>query len=139
MIFQLIYTCALQSTVSCQDLAEIAKTSAVANEARGITGMLICKDGSVLQVLEGQKADVEALYDQIQMDNRINNLIVLIRRMAEKREFPDWSMGYRNASAEEEAFDLSAISMPEALPTEPSQELQTISRTFARVNGISAA
>ncbi|WP_427450172.1 BLUF domain-containing protein [Litorimonas sp. WD9-15] len=139
MIFQLIYTCALQSTVSCQDLAEIAKKSAVANEARNITGMLLCKDGSVLQVLEGQKEDVEVLYDKIQKDNRVTNLIVLLQRMAEKREFPEWSMGYRNASDGGEAFDLSAISMPEALPTEPSEELRTISRTFARVNGISAA
>lgn len=137
MVFQLIYTCALNNDVSCKDLAEIAKTSAVQNEARGITGMLICKDGSVLQILEGEEDVVEKLYEQIKRDSRVKNLIVLIRRMAETREFPDWSMGYRSANIDDAAFNLSAASLPDALPLDPSPELRTISRTFARVNGLS--
>lgn len=136
MIFQLIYTCALTPDVSCDDLEAIAKTSRVKNAEKDITGILLCQDGSVLQVLEGDKSAVLELYAKIMDDPRINNPLVLIQRMAEAREFPKWSMGFKAAKKTDSAFNLCARSFPDALPENASPEVGTISRTFARVNGL---
>ena len=136
MIFQLIYTCAFSKNLSCSDLKTIANTSRIQNIERGITGILLCKDGSVLQVLEGQKTEVLALYETIKNDARVTNPILLIQRNAPKREFPNWSMGFKNADETEAAFELCSRSFPDTLPINVSPEVDTIGRTFARVNGL---
>lgn len=140
MIFQLIYTCALSKETSGTDLDSIAECSRRRNEKYGITGILLCKDGSVLQVLEGERSAVMSLYNKIAADDRVSNVIVLIQRVTTKREFPKWSMGYKNAdtsSAQSDTvFELSAQSFPKALPDNPSPEVGTFGRTFARVTGL---
>lgn len=136
VIFQLIYTCALSGDVACQDLESIAQTSRKRNFERGITGILLCKDGSVLQVLEGEKSVVMSLYDTISHDARVTNPLILIQRMTAEREFPKWSMGFKNADETDDAFKLCAQSFPDIMPDNLSPETGTISRTFARVNGL---
>ncbi len=136
VIFQLIYTCALAQNTSSQDLEEIALTSRARNLAQNITGILLCKDGSVLQVLEGDKDIVMALFDKIAQDRRATNPLILTQRTSAEREFPNWSMGYRNADETEAAFNLCARSFPDVLPENASQEVGTISRTFGRVTGL---
>lgn len=139
MIFQLIYTCALKSTVKDAELQDIARHASEANKAKGLTGMLLCKDGSALQVLEGERATVEATYRKIERDPRVTSTLVLIRRETTRREFPNWSMGFRYADTTEAAFSLCENSFQTALPDDASAEVRTISRTFARVNGLSYA
>ncbi|WP_189580153.1 BLUF domain-containing protein [Litorimonas cladophorae] len=140
MVFQLIYTCGLSRDVSSEELEEIANSSRRRNKTRGITGILLYKDGSVLQVLEGERSAVLSLYKKIASDPRVGNVIVLIQRVAAKREFANWSMGFRSADQTEPktngAFKLCAESFPYALPQNPSVEVGTISRTFARVTGL---
>ena len=136
MIFQLIYTCAFTNPLSCADLESIAKLSRKRNLDRNITGILLCKDGSALQVLEGEKSAVLALYETIKTDPRVTNLLTLIQRSASEREFPNWSMGFKNADNSEAAFKLCARSFPDALPENASPEVDTIGRTFARVTGL---
>ena len=136
VIFQLIYTCALARQLNCSELKAIAQTSRARNLKLGITGILLCKDGSVLQVLEGDKDAVMELYEKITSDARITNPLILIKRMATEREFPKWSMGFKNADETDSAFKLCAQSFPDVLPDNSSTEVGTISRTFARVNGL---
>ena len=139
MPYQLIYTCALSETVSCDQLADIAKQSSQRNTERGLTGILICKDGSAMQVLEGDKSVVEQLYNKIENDARVKSLLVLIRRNIETREFPDWSMGYRNANKMDSGFEINTTSLTELLPKNTSPEVRTFTQTFARVNGCLAS
>ena len=136
MIFQLIYTCAFTTIMSPSDLEAIAEDARRRNLERGITGILLCKDGSVLQVLEGKKSAVLELYETIAKDPRVSNILVMIKRQATKREFPNWSMGFKNASDSEAVFELCAQSFPNVLPEKISPEINTIGRTFARVNGL---
>ena len=136
MIFQLIYTCALARPLDCSELEMIAESSRERNLKLGITGILLCKDGSVLQVLEGDKEAVTELYHKITDDSRITKPLVLIKRMATEREFPKWSMGFKNADETDSAFKLCSQSFPDVLPKNPSLEVDTIGRTFARVNGL---
>jgi hypothetical protein len=136
MIFQLIYICALRGDVDRTELREIAQSSRTRNRDKGVTGILLYKDGSALQVLEGDKAVVTDLYSEITEDPRVLNPLVLIKRSSTEREFPNWSMGYRNADPDPTSFDLTANSLSRAMPDDLSPEINTIGRTFARVNGL---
>ena len=98
--------------------------------------MLIHKDGSIMQVLEGDESAVEQLYSKIKKDTRVKSLLVLMRRAIEMREFSDCSMGYRNANEMDASFDINATSLPEILPKNTSPEIRTFTQTFARVNGL---
>lgn len=134
MIFQIIYTCALKGHVTTTELEKLAKESRVRNEEFGVTGILIYKDGSILQVLEGEKQVVKRLYQNITDDSRITNILPLIQRLTTQREFPNWSMGYRNADETDFAFDLTANSLCDAFSGSHTPETNTISQTFARIN-----
>lgn len=140
MIFQLIYTCALSQDISGTDLESIAVSSRRRNEERDITGILLYKEGSVLQVLEGERSAVMSLYNKIASDDRVSNVIVLIQRVTTKREFSKWSMGYKNADSSstetDTVFELCAQSFPNAMPDNPSPEVGIFGRTFARVTGL---
>ena len=67
----------------------------------GITGMLLYKGGNLMQVLEGDEATVRALYARIEADTRHKGLIVLMEGRRDSREFPDWSMAFRDLDAAE--------------------------------------
>lgn len=136
MIFQLIYTCALHADTGSKELEKIAHDSRAENLENGITGILLYKEGSVLQVLEGEHRRVKDLYRRIKRDSRVSNSLVLIERFSLKREFAQWSMGYRNAELTDGAFDLTMDSLAKAISAQASPEVDTISRTFARVNGL---
>jgi acylphosphatase len=136
VIFQLIYTCALIENVSSKQLEKIARESRVRNQKLGLTGILLCNDGSVLQVLEGDREIVTDLYNRITEDPRVKNPLILIQRTALNREFPNWSMGFRQSNRTDIAFDLTQESLSDSFAANVSPELSTIGRTFARVNGL---
>ena len=137
MIFQLIYTCAFNAGAGTTDLEVIARESRDRNQALNITGILLYSDGSILQVLEGDKKSVKDLYAKIQKDSRVSNTLILIERLSTEREFPNWSMGYKNAvQKRDNIFDLNLHSLSKKLPPQPSQEIQTFGTIFARVNGL---
>jgi hypothetical protein len=58
--------------------------------------MLLCKDWNFLQVLEGGKGKVKIIFHKISRDSRHKGVTILHRGFSEKREFPDWSMGFRD-------------------------------------------
>ena len=60
----------------------------------GITGMLLCAGRSFLQVIEGEKKNVETLIRSIEKDDRHRNITVIIREPIPERSFGEWTMGY---------------------------------------------
>ena len=65
------------------------------NPRYGITGMMLYADGDILQVLEGPKNEVTALFEKIQRDPRHIDVFVVIDEVLAVRHFPEWSMGYK--------------------------------------------
>ncbi len=49
-----------------------------------------------MQLLEGEERVVRALHAKIESDSRHKGMLTLLRGPLEKRQFPDWSMGFRN-------------------------------------------
>ena len=66
------------------------------NADRGITGLLLYRQGRVLQMLEGDELVVRNLYDRIRMDVRHEHVTNVWAGTASGRRFPDWSMGFED-------------------------------------------
>ena len=71
------------------------------NPRRSITGLLLYLDPYFLQVLEGDKNDVESLFHNIEADNRHRKVSIIYQRPIQFRSFPDWSMGFQRPNKQE--------------------------------------
>ena len=106
MLYQLIYGSSESIRFSSLELAELLRKARAGNSARGITGMLLYHDHCFLQILEGEQARVEALFERISQDSRHSGVTVFHRGPCAQREFGEWSMAYHEPSATEAAdFD----------------------------------
>jgi len=57
---------------------------------------LVYKDGSFMQVLEGEQTAVQQVFARIARDPRHRGVSVLLKQNLATRDFDDWSMGFRN-------------------------------------------
>ncbi|MDG1066316.1 MAG: BLUF domain-containing protein [Luminiphilus sp.] len=64
------------------------------NESRNISGLLLHKNQSFFQVIEGSRSRVRETFDQIMKDQRHEGVEVLFDEPLEAREFSDWQMGF---------------------------------------------
>lgn len=95
-MFFLLYVSSAVKPFSRSDLLTLLEKCRDNNARLGITGMLLYKDGNFMQVLEGEEEPVRKLYDKIAADPRHNGEITLLQGSVEKRQFPVWSMGFRD-------------------------------------------
>jgi len=80
-------------------LSNILKTAQKHNAAANITGTLICREDLYLQLLEGDRANVEALYEKIKRDDRHADATILLQETAAQRLFPMWAMRHDPAKS----------------------------------------
>lgn len=90
----LVYTSVATREMSPGDLESILLTARAHNLEAEITGVLLYRDGSFIQFLEGPPAEIDSLMDSIVTDDRHTNVrVVLVERVSE-RSFGDWRMGF---------------------------------------------
>lgn len=100
-MFFLVYISSATQPFSVDDLSTLLAVSRKNNAELGITGMLLYKDGNFMQVLEGDERTVRALYEKIGVDPRHSGEITLQQGFVDERQFPDWSMGFRDLNSPE--------------------------------------
>lgn len=100
---------------------KIVKASRLHNTESGITGCLIFTGTHFLQEIEGDHADVNAIYRMICQDYRHTNLRILDHGPRVSREFPDAWKTY--------AEDRSA---PDCFLTEISKEIDNTGICFGK-------
>ncbi|HWZ24020.1 MAG TPA: BLUF domain-containing protein [Verrucomicrobiae bacterium] len=66
------------------------------NAQVGVTGLLLYKDGTFLQVLEGDQETVMKLVSSIKEHYRHKDFQILLRGTSEHRLFTNWSVGFRD-------------------------------------------
>lgn len=91
MVTQLIYTSqpfGFDSAI----LAGILVTARRNNPRHAITGALICRHDIYLQLIEGDAAAIDALYERIGVDDRHLDVTLLNKVEVADRVFPDWAM-----------------------------------------------
>jgi hypothetical protein len=114
-MYSLIYISSAPSAFTAEDLHGLSDVSAKNNQRDGITGALIFKEGTFMQVLEGEEPAVRATFARISRDSRHHDLITLLRREIQQRQFPDWSMWVEVITAT-------------SAPSEPSGEFADVLR-----------
>ena len=95
-LIQIIYISSSKVLLDEDQLCEFSSSFSRNNEEHGITGLLLYKDGSFMQVIEGEKLDIEQLYFNIEKDARHSGVVQLIKESIAQRQFPEWSMAVRH-------------------------------------------
>lgn len=96
MTFFLVYGSSARRLLTRPELDQILLTSRRNNARLGISGALAYRGGNLMQVLEGEEATVRTLYARIEQDPRHHGLLVLLQGQQEDRQFPGWSMAFRD-------------------------------------------
>ncbi len=89
------------------------------NTALGVTGVLLHREGTFMQVLEGEEDVVRPLYGSIAHDPRHADVVNVWGSLSPGRRFGDWSMGFRDLDAH--PVDLPGYT--EVLDAPPNVEL----------------
>lgn len=96
MIFTTAYTSVMVRPMSDGELVDLLVRSRARNADRGVTGLLLYRKGRVMQMLEGEERVVRDLYDRIRMDVRHHEVTNVWTSVAERRQFPEWTMGFED-------------------------------------------
>ena len=98
MLVRLMYVSRASDSVNQNELVAILKKSKTNNLGLGVTGVLCFSAGIFLQVLEGGRSPVSALYNKIANDPRHHDVVLLSYEEVGERSFAGWSMGRANLS-----------------------------------------
>ena len=132
-VLQLVYASAETTPFSDEDLMALLEQSRAANEARGVTGMLLYHEGSFIQALEGDPETVRALYEKITHDGRHHN-----ERLLYEVEPMDPTPFVEEADSVRLVGRLLENGLPkpsELLPELPSAFEELLSRLLAPLDG----
>ena len=95
-VLQLVYASAATYEFSSLELEGLLFKARSNNQSRNISGVLLQKENSFLQVLEGEPEAVRELFTKISADPRHSRVKILAKSMRDARVFADWSMGFVN-------------------------------------------
>ena len=100
MLVRLLYASRATAAIEQEDLLAILRQSRANNPASGVTGVLcVCPtSGIFLQVLEGGRSAVNALYRRIATDPRHTAVELLAYEEITERRFASWAMGQADMS-----------------------------------------
>jgi Sensors of blue-light using FAD len=95
-MFSLTYVSSALVPLSARELRILLEKCVANNRRRDITGMLLYKDGDFMQSLEGEERVVRALHNVIAADPQHRGITTLLQGLTPGRQFPDWSMGFKD-------------------------------------------
>jgi len=92
--FQIIYASLATNDLSGEEIRSLLDIARRNNASVKVGGMLVYHEDCFLQVLEGPRIAVEAIYKHLQTDPRHQNVKLLLKQEIEENEFNEWSMAY---------------------------------------------
>ncbi len=96
MMIRLLYASHAAQPLTPALMQGILASSRKNNIERGITGILCHSGDYFLQVLEGGRGQVNALYNVIAQDSRHDQVTILHYEEVTERRFAGWTMGQVN-------------------------------------------
>ena len=99
-MYELIYSSKVKQGLNEKDISAILESSRHYNQKNSITGCLLLYNNQFVQILEGEKKEVIALYAKITQDSRHNDIILWAENDKSKRVFKDWRMAFHNFNDE---------------------------------------
>jgi hypothetical protein len=100
-MIQITYISHATEPMSAEQLIALLQQCLTNNVSNGVTGMLLYGNDTFLQALEGDEKAVDDLVEKIKKDPRHTNIQFLHRRTIERRQYSEWSMGFKRVSDSE--------------------------------------
>ncbi len=94
-LHHLVYQSHATTPLDELELARLLTQSRAYNAAHGLTGLLLYSQGSIMQLLEGSEAHVDAVFARIARDPRHTRVVKLADGPVSHRLFAQWSMGFQ--------------------------------------------
>ena len=119
MLYTAVYVSSAVGMWSTRELSTLLAQSRAKNTGLGVTGVLLHREGTFMQVLEGEEDVVRPLYGTIAHDPRHADVVNVWGSLSTHRRFGDWSMGFRD-------LDTHPVDLPgytEVLDAPPNHEL----------------
>jgi len=90
---QLIYTSIPAQHTAEVDLVRLVRKAQNYNIAQEISGFLLSDSHKLVQLIEGDEKDVDALFEKIKQDDRHHSIEIKYRSMSHQRVMPFLGMG----------------------------------------------
>jgi hypothetical protein len=123
MLVRLLYVSRSMGPESSAHVEAISQQARDHNVGHGITGILCYSGDLYLQVLEGGRAAVNALYGKILSDKRHKDVVLLKYDEITERRFSGWTMGHANMTKLNPSLLLKYSELPELNPYAVSGEV----------------
>jgi len=127
---QVIYISEAADVMDSETLLGILKKSRDYNERMSITGILLYRNNTFIQLLEGPKENIKKLYDKIKLDSRHKNCFVILEQDTKSRSFPNWSMGFEDLSDDRVYEQLGFIDFFNSKQTSSDSEVLELINNF---------
>lgn len=96
-LHEIIYVSLAPIDMKEEELTQILDLARQNNKAQNISGVLTYHRRQFVQMLEGERDQIEALYAKISADPRHQQVYKLWDGPIEKRSFPEWTMAFVTA------------------------------------------
>ncbi len=93
-LHELVYSSLATGNMSHADLIALLEEARDENARRDITGLLLYRNQEFMQLLEGDRDQIFAMYKAICADPRNRNNYLMWDGSIEQRSFPGWSMAF---------------------------------------------
>jgi hypothetical protein len=94
MVHQIVYASSPVGSLLPADIETILEQARHNNQKRGVTGFLLFDGSQFLQLLEGDKRDVEEAFEIIRKDPRHRDVEPMLSQDDAPQSFSSWSMAY---------------------------------------------
>jgi hypothetical protein len=142
-LHQIIYISTAEPCLTESELLDLLEKSRIHNAEREITGLLLHSDGNLIQVIEGPRQEIEALYEKIAQDHRHRGVTLMSNRPIERRDFPHFKMGFKRVQSKHIEINIPNFSKVVDNGGFSQEELKGLSKlvrtflqTFARTTNI---
>ena len=96
MLVRLLYASRSIGKIECAEIHDIMQQAHAHNPQNGVTGILCYSDKVFMQVLEGGREAINALYAKIMRDKRHSDVVLLHYEEVDERRYAGWTMGQAN-------------------------------------------
>jgi hypothetical protein len=97
-MISIAYVSAASWPMSDEEVSAILVQARANNVRNGLTGALLFHNGRFIQILEGPEEQLDERIRVITKDPRHRNIHIVSREPIEKRQFAEWTMGFRTLS-----------------------------------------
>ena len=101
MLTRLLYVSKPVGPITTHVTASLLENSRVSNKKSEITGVLCQGTGIYMQVLEGERSAINALYSRIIADTRHHQVELLSFEEVDQRRYGQWSMALVQLSVDD--------------------------------------